>query len=107
MKVVDLANAIGGKQFQGMVIDNFHIGEDNRKVVYFTIRYTNPIDGRCIGFAGEVNGRIVDFKLYGVYDCEREDAINHCGRLLLYVNDQIGRYDYYRIESIKFYEDYN
>lgn len=102
MKAVDLANAIGSKWFPGMVIDKFHISEDNRKVICFTIRYTDPVDGRCIEFAGEVNDRTVDFNLYGVYDCERENVIDHCGRLLLYVNDQIGRYDYYKIDTVKF-----
>jgi len=102
MKTVDLCNAIGNIQFPGMVIDRFVISEDKHKVGCFNIRYTDPIDGRCIGFAGEVNGRTVDFKLYGVYDCERDNAINHCERLLLYVNDQIGRYDYYKTGNVEF-----
>lgn len=104
MKTVDLSNAFGSIQFPGMVIDKFYIGEDKHKVSCFTIIYTNPIDGRCVGFAGEVNGRTVEFKLYGVYDCERDNAMNHIYKLLKYVNDQIGRYDYYIVVEVEFLE---
>lgn len=101
MKTVDLSNAIGSIKFPGMVIDRFKICEDKHKVGCFTIRYTDPVDGRCVSFAGEVNGRKTDFKLYGV---ERDNAMDHIYKLLEYVNDEIGRYDYYMVGNVELME---